>query len=119
MAPETGNARSYFIQETWQVNGTDQTLVGVDGAWVGANRGSSYFSVSVDPGERHICAATPFYYRQPELAVLELAHLEAESGKTYFYRVRESETGDSLEPLDSDQGKYLVGSYPLSVFRPK
>ena len=33
-------------------------MFGIDGAWTGASHGNSYFSVSVDPGVRHVCVAT-------------------------------------------------------------
>ena len=112
--PEPGKARVYFIQETSAVLGTNENvLYGIDGMWVGANRAFSYFSVSVEPGEHHFCAAAPFY-RESKVAVL--AHLDAEAGKTYFYRVRRFDFMD-MSPIDSDEGKYLLSSYPLSVFQ--
>jgi hypothetical protein len=30
--------------------------MGLDGEWVGATQRNSYFSLSVDPGEHHVCA---------------------------------------------------------------
>ena len=47
----------------------------VDGAWVGANHGNSYFSVSVEPGEHHVCVTL-----QSSLVAqrVELAHFTAE-----------------------------------------
>ena len=39
-----GKALAYFFQdEAW-------AKIGLDGAWVGTNRGHSYLSVSVEPG---------------------------------------------------------------------
>lgn len=35
--------------------GTPTIRVGLDGAWIGANRGTSYLSFSVEPGEHHLC----------------------------------------------------------------
>jgi hypothetical protein len=52
----------------------------------------------------------------------------AEAGKTYFFQVRvhvESEGRESqiwyieLQPINADEGRYLVASSPLSVFQAK
>jgi len=88
--------------------------------WVGANHGNSYFSVSVEPGEHHVCATL-----QSSLVAqrVELTHFTADAGKIYYYRMRliMSRAMELLEldPIDSDQGKYLIGSLPLSVSTPK
>jgi len=50
---------------------------------------------------------------------VELAHFTAEADKVYYYRTRliMSRAVEllELEAIDSDQGKYLIGSFPLSV----
>ena len=50
--PDPGKARIYFVQDIGAVNclGGCGTKIGLDGAWVGANKQNSYFSVSVEPG---------------------------------------------------------------------
>jgi hypothetical protein len=109
--PESGKARIYFI-------GVDG-LIGIDGAWAGVNRGNSYFSVSVDPGERHICVAGQYRDRHGEqLAVIALAHVQAEAGKTYFYGQR-GLYQPQVDLIDSDEAKHLLSLYPLSVSSPK
>jgi hypothetical protein len=54
---------------------------------------------------------------------VELAHFTAEAEKTYYYRTRlvVSRRVELLEldSIDSDQGNYLIGSFPLSVSSPK
>jgi hypothetical protein len=113
--PAPGKALIYFIHEAYYP-GREPMMFAIDGAWVGANyHGYSYFSVSVDAGERHLCAAIPYYDREKHLGV-GLAHLQVEAGKTYFYRTRDDLR---LDPMDSDEGGYLIGFYPLSVSRPK
>jgi hypothetical protein len=120
--PPPGKALVYFIHDGWDgvLFAYPTTLMGLDGAWVGANHGDSYFSVPVDPGEHHVCATlqTSIMYSR-----VELAHFTAEAGKTYFFRTRlllsRSIEILQLEPLDSDQGIYLSGSYRLSVSKPK
>jgi hypothetical protein len=114
--PEAGKARIYFIREGI-TGGSGPVMFGIDGAWAGASHGSSYFSISVDPGERHICVASPYFYRVTQLAVV-LAHIQTETGKTYFYRIRDYQELQ-IDPIDSDEAKYLVAFYPLSVSSPK
>ena len=118
VSPEPGKARIYFIREA---DGSYSTplMFGIDGAWVGAaSRKSSFSSISVDPGERHICVATPYWTREGLQLAIVLAHLQAEAGKTYFYRTRDY-LQLQIDLIDSDEGKYLLTFYPLSVPSPK
>jgi hypothetical protein len=54
---------------------------------------------------------------------VELAHFTAEAEKVYYYRTQLVTSRSvellELEPIDSDQGKYLIGTFPLSVSQPK
>jgi hypothetical protein len=92
----------------------------MDGAWVGAQHGNSYFSEAVEPGDHHVCIML-----QSSLVAqrFELAHFTAEAGKTYYYRTRlvMSRTVELLEldAIDSDQGEYLVATFPMAVSTPK
>ncbi len=116
--PDPGEARVYFLHDA----GTSITLgyptvkLAMDGAWVGANHGNSYFSVSVEPGEHHVCVTL-----QSSLVAqrVELAHFTAEAEKVYYYRTQLVTSRSvellELEPIDSDQGKYLIATFPLSV----
>jgi hypothetical protein len=113
---DPGKARIYFVQDTGAVNclGSCGAKIGLDGAWAGANKGNSYFSVSVEPGEHHLCARMG-----PQLSphTVALAHFTAEAGKVYYFRVRPFAAKDQLlniEPIDSDEAKFLIASYPLS-----
>ena len=120
--PESGNSVVYFIHEAGASLGLfayPTTKMGVDGAWVGANHGNSYFSVALEPGEHHLCAALQSSLVDQRV---ELAHLHAEAGQTYFYRTRLVVSHElellNFEPLDSDQGNYLIGFYSLSRSHP-
>jgi len=120
--PDPGKARVYFLQDA----GTSHTIgyptvkIAMDGAWLGANHGNSYFSVSVEPGEHHVCVTL-----QSSLVAqrVELAHFTAEAEKVYYYRTRlvmsRSVELLELDRIDSDQGKYLIATFPLSVSSPK
>ncbi|MGA3371389.1 MAG: DUF2846 domain-containing protein [Terracidiphilus sp.] len=122
LPPEPGQARIYFIHDagTPALFAYPTTRLGVDGEWVGANHGNSYFSISVDPGEHHLCASLQSSVVDPRA---EFAYLTAQAGKTYFYRTRLVMSREvellELEPIDSDQGRYLIASYPLSAPTPK
>lgn len=98
------------------------TKIGVDGAWVGAVQHNSYFSLSIDPGEHHVCANRQSHFARANQMVA-LAHFTAESGKVYYLRTRTFGEGDQalmdLDQVDSDEGRYLVSVYPLSASRSK
>jgi hypothetical protein len=121
--PNPGNALVYFIHDA----GSSQALfaypttkMGVDGAWAGANHGDSYFAISVEPGEHHVCATLQSSLYDSRA---EFAHFTAEAGKVYYFRTRliTSRSVELLElqPVDGDQGKYLTTMYPLSISQPK
>jgi uncharacterized protein DUF2846 len=102
--------------------GNPTIRIGLDGNWVGAVRGNSYFSFSVDPGEHHLC--THWQSRFKRLArEAAFTRFNAEAGKAYYFRARityQSAYGGAatmsldLEPINDDEGKYLVASNPLS-----
>jgi hypothetical protein len=112
--PEPGKARVYFIQETAGL----KVVFWMDGAWVGANRHDSYFSVSVEPGEHHACVNVQSIFGHP----VGLAHFTAEAGKIYYFNARVIDTRDDaflfFGAEDSDQAKYQIASFPLSVSTP-
>ncbi len=120
--PESGEARVYFVQDLGPHNLVGEINVGLDGEWVGANKNDSYFSVSVAPGEHHVCENVKSGFSVLGRLV-ELAHFTAAAGKVYYFRARlfigENQPFLLLEPVDRDQGEYLIASYPLSVSRPK
>jgi hypothetical protein len=128
--PEAGKARVYFVQDLGWVScigGCLDTRIAVDGTWVGATNKNSYISVSIDPGEHHVCAGPQGLLvtasrKNPSVA-LALAHFRADAGKVYYFRIRffsgERQGIFDLEPIDSDEGVYLIEHYPLSVSHPK
>jgi hypothetical protein len=113
-----GKSLVYFFSDA----GTTATLgyptekLAIDGAWAGANHGNSYFSAAVEPGEHHVCVTLQSSLVAPRV---ELAHFTTTAGKAYYYRVRlvTSRSVELLEldAIDSDQGKYLIETFPLAV----
>ncbi len=98
------------------------TKVGVDGAWVGANKGNSYLSFAVTPGEHHLCINWQSRISERSRA-FAFANFTAEAGKTYYFRERVFPGRDDysfdLDKVNSDEGKYLVASSPYSVSKTK
>jgi hypothetical protein len=117
--PDPGKARVYFVRDLGVINclgSCGATKMGLDGEWVGAIQRNSYFSISVDPGEHHVCGTEGGQ-------LFAFAHFTAEAGKIYYFRTRRlsgkyQEVFD-MEAIDDDQGKYLIASYPLAVSHPK
>lgn len=95
------------------------TRVGIDGRWVGANQGNSYFAITVAPGEHHLC--TNWQSTDPDLkSKTGLGEINAEAGQIYFYRVRITRTGYGLElvPVDRQEGSFRLRSATLSIVPP-
>jgi hypothetical protein len=115
--PEDGKARVYFLHDA---AGSNLTRVGIDGAWAGALRDGSWFSVSVSPGEHHFCASHQSHFSSARYT--ELLHFTAEANKVYYLRIRYlSDGGKSggwegiqFDKIDSDQGEYLIGTRPMA-----
>jgi hypothetical protein len=128
--PEAGKSLVYVVEVFEKVVGEigRPTLrVGVDGKWAGADKGNSYISFSVDPGDHHLCTNWQSRWKRfsNEAAFTSFT---ADPGKTYYFRARITEHGGSggasnftldLEPLNGDQGKYLVASSAMSASQPK
>ncbi len=125
--PDRGNALVYVIEDYRLAPGEmiNPTLrVGLDGAWEGATRATSYLYFSVDPGEHHLC--TNWQSSLKRFSQLTgLAHLNAEPGQTYYFRAHitlgpgNAQAYLDLERLDPDEGRFLVASFRLSKSHPK
>ena len=126
--PDAGKARVYFILDDGPLGNHQHYIlkIGLDGAWVGAYKQNSFLVTSVEPGEHHICATVQSNASIGHLT--ELAHFTAEAGRVYYFRTRFIPGINTLypvapyldlDPLDSDEAKYLIASYPLSVSHSK
>jgi hypothetical protein len=126
LQPAPGQALVYFIHEAGVVFGSGRSLgypttkYGLDGAWAGATHGDSWFAVPVGPGEHHVCASLQTSIMDERV---ELVHFTAEAGKSYYFRSRLVLSGSvellEFQPADSDQGVYLVSSFPMAQSRQK
>jgi hypothetical protein len=120
---EDGKALVYVVEDQQFKYVKDVTVrVGLDGAWIGANRGNSYIAFQVDPGEHHLCADW-----QPAAVssrLVSLSSVTAEAGKTYYFRARTTgakaeEVSLDLDLINNDEGRLLVSRTPLSISNPK
>jgi hypothetical protein len=125
--PEPAKALVYFVEDDSSFGSTPKptTRIGIDGEWVGATQRNSYFYVSLDPGNHHLCASWQSVVVLGRDRQSSSAHFTAEAGGVYYFEVKNSywlEQGAlemTLSPLDSDQGQLLVSKFPFSASHPK
>ena len=127
--PESGKALVYvFADENADPSGIRigglTTRIGLDGAWVGANKGKSYFFFSVDPGGHRLCTNWQLGVSgRPQLS--STASLTVEAGKIYCFRTShyfiegQRQPGMKLEPLDATEAQLLIAFCSLSTFHEK
>jgi hypothetical protein len=106
--PEPGKALVYFFVDF--VNAPTMR-VGVDGNWLGANDGKSYFFFQVEPGAHNVCTEWQSgTFKKSSERVGEAMHLTAEAGETYYIRLNFSYQRMHLELSDEAEGHFLIGS---------
>jgi hypothetical protein len=137
--PADGMAMIVFVETIHETGscflcGKPTTRVGVDGKWVGANKGDSYFTVSVAPGEHHICTDWQSDFAKLR-AMVGLTKFNAEAGKVYYYETKatmeqrnkgggtEQMIGASdrdldFKAIDEEEGKYRVKASVYSIATP-
>jgi hypothetical protein len=83
-AADANKAQVVFI-ETLKDNPPSVVVrYAMDGSWVGANHGNSYFALSVAPGTYHLCSTRQTGIKaDKEFAGSAVVNLEA--GKTYYF----------------------------------
>ena len=127
--PDSGKALVYFIEDDSNFSSFPKptTRAGLDGKWVGATHGNSYFYFFVDPGVHHLCASWQTGVILGKGRMTSAAHFTADAGGVYYFEVKNkffrSETSAmtdvTLSPLDSDEGQVLANKYALSTSRQK
>lgn len=112
--PEPGKALVYFFVD---YEGAFTMRVGVDGSWVGANNGKSYFFFQVSPGQHNLCTEESDDFKKSTQRVGEAMQLNAVAGETYYVRLNfgfQKMSIDTqwmhLELADEAEGHYLIGS---------
>jgi hypothetical protein len=127
--PDPGKALVYVVEDQkFKVVNDVTTRIGIDGTWLGANRGNSYFSFSVEPGKHHLCTDWVSGFL-PNGRLVSLTSFTAASGEIYYFRARTSASPTSgkagagasvdLDLVSEDEGKLLVASSGLSLSQQK
>ena len=124
--PENGKALVYVINLATQADSCihcgNTARVGMDGAWAGATHGNSYLTLNVAPGEHHLCTKLQSLFASVSRYVA-LANFTAEAGKVYYFRMRgivtQTEAFLDLDPVNTDQGQYLVATSKMAESHPK
>jgi hypothetical protein len=115
--PEQGKALVYFFVDFLNA---PTMRVGVDGTWVGANNGKSYFFFQVAPGEHNVCAEWQSgTFKKSSERIGEAIHLTAEPGKTYYIRLLFSFQRMDIQFEDEAEGHFLIGSSLFATSQPK
>lgn len=125
--PDPGKALVYFLQDDTDFlsNPRPTTRFGLDGSWIGATHSSSYFYVSVDPGEHHLCAGWQSFVGLTAGQKSAAAQFNADPGGIYFFVVRNHAmqekvpAGMKLRALDPDEAQLLMSKYAFSASRAK
>jgi Protein of unknown function (DUF2846) len=112
----------YFVQtQNLDVINRFTVRVAVDGAWVGANHGDSYFFTAVEPGAHHLCAR--WQSKLSRAQVITLNDLDAEAGKTYYFRIKiageRAAFSFDLLKTNPDEARLLIERSPYSISQPK
>jgi hypothetical protein len=89
--PAAGKAQVVFIETLNGCSGCGNPAIrfGMDGVWVGANKGASYFVLDIEPGEHSFCAALQSV---PSESIKRMgpARLTAAAGNVYYFEVNAS-----------------------------
>jgi hypothetical protein len=124
---DAGNALLYLVEDDSEYDASPKPTVrlGIDGMWVGATHGNSYFYVPVSPGEHHICASWEGKFFEK---YAQAAHFTAEAGHIYCFVAKGifswPKGGDLVRKMDlnrvnEDQGQLLASQYPFSTSHAK
>ncbi|HLY97922.1 MAG TPA: DUF2846 domain-containing protein [Candidatus Angelobacter sp.] len=119
--PEPGKAMVYVYEDDSAAfcGGGCTARVGVDGAWVGANQGRSYFFFSVTPGDHRVCSAWQSSQKVLSQTGAALA-LTAEAGKVYYIRATlNNKPGFKLKLIDGLNGPMQILPLAYSTLQPK
>jgi hypothetical protein len=84
--PAEGKALIVFVENMPnEMKLQTTTRFGLDGAWAGATKGDSYFTVEVAPGEHNLCASMQSVTKRMKKDFTQIASVQAEAGKIYYF----------------------------------
>ncbi|WP_348261678.1 hypothetical protein P8935_17980 [Telmatobacter sp. DSM 110680] len=96
---------------------------GMDGAWIGADNGDSYFVLTAQPGIHHLCANWQSAFKTLNKNV-DLTSFTAEAGHVYYFQAdvhveSQQSVSFALTQVNEDKGQYLVKTFAQSTSKPK
>jgi len=131
-ALDAGKARIVFVEVMdrnlgcWSC-GSPTSRYGMDGSWVGATQGNSYFTLDVAPGEHHLCVDWQSAFGRLRQKI-GMAEFTAEAGKTYYFeskvKIKMQNGGDGGGDVDrdldfvqvsDDEGRFRLKSAALAT----
>jgi len=121
-APDAGKAIVYVFED---IERGPTMRVGLDGAWIGANKGKSYFFFSMDPGDHQVCTNWQSgTFKEVSKRIGSAMTLKTEAGKVYYLRTQVYERSErdqnvKLEPVETAEGQFLISASAFSIFHPK
>lgn len=122
-APAADKAQVIFLENELQPVGPFMHATvrfGMDGSWVGADNGTSYFVVDVAPGVHHLCTSWQSSLRSLQKNI-QLAPFVAEPGKVYYFEARVAPSKYlvlfDLFQLNEDEGKYMLTLAKRAAFK--
>jgi hypothetical protein len=103
------------------------TRFGLDGAWVGAAKGDSYFAVEVAPGDHNLCASMQSAPSRMKKQFTQLATVTVEAGKVYYFEAAVNVIGNmnvgiasfGFAQLSDADGRYRVKAWKFATSKPK
>jgi hypothetical protein len=133
-AADANSAVIYVIEDDSLFQSFPRPTVktGLDGEWVGATHGNSYFMFPISPGEHHLCFAwqsrVVVTVRTSSMAAAHSVNVKP--GDAIYFRVRnvfarpaEGEIQKPprifLDALDQDEGQLLTNRFSLSISQRK
>jgi hypothetical protein len=119
-----GKALVYVFENiSWLPYRGTTVRVGMDGTWIGATLPQTYLAFLVDPGIHHLCVRAQTSHWSPMEDGIALHQLNAESGKTYYFRTRISQPEGSaltlLDAVDDDEARLLLQTSDHATSHPK
>ena len=95
---------------------------GLDGNWVGATHEGSYISFLVEPGTHRLCSDVQSMFAAAQ-KLSGAAQLNAEAGKTYYYRVVVDDNRQQpqlwVKAMDEPEGLLMVSKSGQSNWKVK
>ncbi len=121
--PAAGKAQVIFLENELQPVGPFMHATvrfGLDGSWVGADNGTSYFVADIAPGVHHLCTSWQSSVGSLKKNV-QLALFDAAPGKVYYFEARVAPSKYlvlfDLFQLNEDEGKYMVTLAKRATFK--